>query len=112
MYYVVLAKISNEDEKEIIAIYLYRNQKHKPSNFFQLNEYEKWRLENFMKRIFSFFSNRISDHCSKPIKSSYYLFELVGKDPSDIEIFGANNVNDLEVGRWMFIEYWLKLNFD
>jgi hypothetical protein len=41
MYYVVLAKIPIDDQKEIIGIYLYRSQKHKPSNFFQLNEYEK-----------------------------------------------------------------------
>jgi hypothetical protein len=41
MYYVVLAKIPIEDEKDIIGIYLYRNQKYKPSNFFQLDEYER-----------------------------------------------------------------------
>lgn len=41
MYYVVLAKIPTDDQKEIMGIYLYRNQKQKPSNFFQLNEYER-----------------------------------------------------------------------
>jgi len=99
MYYVVLAKIPIEDVKEIIGIYLYRNQKHKPSNFFQLNEYERWRLRNKNNPInfYFLFLNRVSDRCSKPIKSSYYLFELIGKDQNDIEIFGANNTNEREV---------------
>ncbi len=44
-----------------------------------------------------FLVNRISDHCSKPIKTSYYLFELIGKDHNDIEIFGANDTHDREV---------------
>ncbi len=43
------------------------------------------------------FLNRVFDRCSKPIKSSYYLFELIGKDQNDIEIFGANNTNEREV---------------
>lgn len=41
IYYVVLARIPIEDNKQIMAIYLYRNLKQKPSNFFQLNEYER-----------------------------------------------------------------------
>jgi hypothetical protein len=41
--------------------------------------------------------NRISDQCSKPVKSKYYLFELVGKDQNDIEIFGANDVTERAV---------------
>jgi hypothetical protein len=49
--------------------------------------------------------NRISDYCSKPIKSSYYLFELVGKDPNDIEIFGANNTNERDVRIRSFKEF-------
>ncbi len=53
-------------------------------------------LEIKIKSISSFL-NRISDHCSKSIKSSYYLFELIGKDQNDIEIFGANNTNEREV---------------
>lgn len=41
MYYVVLAKIPIDHEREILMIYLYRNRKHKPSFFFELDEYEK-----------------------------------------------------------------------
>ncbi|CAF1389417.1 unnamed protein product [Adineta steineri] len=82
IYYVVLAKIPTNDNKEIMTIYLYRNQQQKPSNFFQLNEYE-----------------RISDQCSKPVKSKYFLFELTGKHQTDIEIFGANNV--IERDNWI-----------
>jgi hypothetical protein len=41
IYYIVLANIPIENNKQIVAIYLYRNQKQKPSNFFQLNEYER-----------------------------------------------------------------------
>ena len=104
MYYVVLAKIPIEDEKDIIGIYLYRNQKYKPSNFFQLDEYERWRFENLNKIIFIFFVNRILDYCSKSIKSSLYLFELVGKDQNDIEIFGATDKNEREVWKRICIE--------
>lgn len=41
MYYVVLAKIPIDNEREILMIYLYRNRKHKPSFFFELDEYER-----------------------------------------------------------------------
>lgn len=41
MYYVVLAKIPLENQREVMGIYLYMNEKHKPANFFQLNEYER-----------------------------------------------------------------------
>ncbi|CAF4440374.1 unnamed protein product [Rotaria sp. Silwood2] len=41
MYYIVLAKIPIEDDQQIFAMYLYRNQKQKPSKFFQLDEYER-----------------------------------------------------------------------
>lgn len=54
-------------------------------------------LSNFYSINFTIFVNRISDHCSKPIKCPYYLFELIGKDLSDIEIFGANDTNDRQV---------------
>ncbi|CAF1388662.1 unnamed protein product [Rotaria sordida] len=40
-YYVVLAKIPIEDDKSIFVMYLYQNQKQKPSKFFQLDEYER-----------------------------------------------------------------------
>lgn len=74
MYYVILAKIPIENEKDMIMIYLYRNKKHKPSFFFDLNQYEK-----------------ILDKSTKSLKTNYYLFELVGKKSHGIEIFGANN---------------------
>ncbi|UJR38372.1 hypothetical protein I4U23_031042 [Adineta vaga] len=82
IFFVVLAKIPIENAKPIKAIYLYRNQKHQPSNFFQLSAYE-----------------RISDQCSKNIKSKYFLFQLIGKDSNDQEIFGANDVNERD--KWM-----------
>ncbi|CAF4396104.1 unnamed protein product, partial [Adineta steineri] len=41
----------------------------------------------------------ISDQCSKPVKSKYFLFELTGKHQNDIEIFGANNV--IERDNWI-----------
>ncbi|CAF1126893.1 unnamed protein product [Rotaria sordida] len=81
-YYVVLAKIPIEDDKPIFVMYLYGNQKQKPFKFFQLDEYE-----------------RISDQCSKPIESKYVLFELIGKDKSDIEVFGANNSDERD--KWI-----------
>ncbi|CAF0975004.1 unnamed protein product [Rotaria sordida] len=81
-YYVVLAKIPIEDDKPIFVMYLYGNQKQKPLKFFQLDEYE-----------------RISDQCSKPIESKYVLFELIGKDKSDIEVFGANNSDERD--KWI-----------
>ncbi|CAF1088736.1 unnamed protein product [Rotaria sordida] len=81
-YYVVLAKTPIEDDTPIFVMYLYGNQKQKPFKFFQLDEYE-----------------RISDQCSKPIESKYVLFELIGKDKSDIEVFGANNSNERD--KWI-----------
>ncbi|CAF1456685.1 unnamed protein product [Adineta ricciae] len=77
IFYVVLAKIPTDGGKQIVGVYLYRNQKQNPSNFFQLDEYD-----------------RISDQSAKTIKSKYFLFELIGKDPNDIEIFGAADVNE------------------
>jgi hypothetical protein len=53
-------------------------------------------IRDFNQNI-CFILNRISDQCSKPIKSKYYLFELVGKYQNDLEIFGANNVNERDV---------------
>ncbi|CAF3511019.1 unnamed protein product [Rotaria sp. Silwood1] len=41
MYYVVLAKIPIEDDKQFFVMYLYQNQKHKPSKIFQLDAYER-----------------------------------------------------------------------
>ncbi|CAF1582236.1 unnamed protein product, partial [Adineta ricciae] len=77
IFYVVLAKIPTEGEKQIMGVYLYRNQKQNPSSFFQLDEYD-----------------RISDQCAKTIKSKYFLFELIGNDPNDTEVFGAADVNE------------------
>ncbi|CAF3492410.1 unnamed protein product [Rotaria sp. Silwood1] len=82
MYYVVLAKIPIEDDKQFFVMYLYQNQKHKPSKIFQLDAYE-----------------RLSGQCSKTIKSKYALFELIGKDKSDSKIFGVSNIHERD--KWI-----------
>ena len=41
MFYIVLAKIPTEDGKQIMGVYLYRNQKQNSSYFFQLDEYDR-----------------------------------------------------------------------
>ncbi|CAF4456160.1 unnamed protein product [Rotaria socialis] len=41
VYYVVLAKLPIARDKQIMVMYLYRNQKKKSSNVFQLDNYEK-----------------------------------------------------------------------
>ncbi|CAM4934172.1 unnamed protein product [Rotaria socialis] len=82
VYYVVLAKLPIARDKQIMVMYLYRNQKKKSSNVFQLDNYEK-----------------LSDQCSKTIKSHCYLFELIGKNQRDIEIFGT--ITSDERDKWM-----------
>ncbi|CAF2072314.1 unnamed protein product [Rotaria magnacalcarata] len=82
IYYVVLAKLPTAYDKRIMVMYLYRNPKNKSSNVFQLDDYEK-----------------LSDQCSKTIKSQCYLFELIGKNQRDIEIFGT--ITSDERDKWM-----------
>lgn len=97
MYYVVLARVPMENEREMMIIYLYRNQKHQPSIVLHLNEYAKsFPSESSLRWIF-ISPHRILDHSTKSIKASYYLFELTGKDASDAEVFGAQDSSEREV---------------